>query len=149
MPQSDARRRRRMLVVDDEQGIVDVLKEHFEARYDVDIALNGTQAIKLVRAKRPDVILLDLRMPGLAGVDVLKAVHKVEPKLPVFIITANEDIDVAAEAIAQGAFSYVPKPFDFEYLDHLVAVALGGPAATSHPSPRGPRKRRPRRDAGR
>jgi len=48
-----------------------------------------------------------------------------DPKLPVIIITANEDADVAAGAIAQGAFSYIQKPFDFASLDHLVAIALG------------------------
>jgi DNA-binding NtrC family response regulator len=117
--------RRRLLVVDDEPDIVDTLTEHFGTLYDVDTALDGTRAIKRVRKKRPDLILLDIRMPGLSGVDVLKAVKQIDPTLPVIVITANADVDVAAEAITQGAFSYVPKPFDFEYLDHLVALALG------------------------
>jgi DNA-binding NtrC family response regulator len=119
-------RRQRILVVDDERDIVDTLTEHFETTYDVAAALDGAHAIKLVRKKRPDLILLDLRMPGLGGLDVLKAVKQIDPKVPVVVITGNADVDVAAEAIAQGAFSYVPKPFDFAYLDHLVAVALGG-----------------------
>ena len=112
-------------MVDDEPDIVDIVKEHFEATYEVHTALGGRRAIKLVRTERPDLVLLDLRMPDLSGVDVLKTLHSMDPKLVVIIITANEDTDVAAEAIAQGAFSYVPKPFDFASLDHLVAIALG------------------------
>jgi len=112
-------------VVDDEPDIVDIVKEHFEATYEVHTALGGRRAIKLVRTERPDLVLLDLRMPDLSGVDVLKTVHRMDPKLPVIIITANEDADVAAGAIAQGAFSYTQKPFDFASLDHLVAIALG------------------------
>ena len=123
MPQSDPSRRK-ILVVDDEPDIVDIVKEHFEAIYDVHTALSGRRAIKLVRTERPDLLLLDLRMPDLSGVDVLKTVRRMDPKLPVIIITANEDADLTAEAIGQGAFSYVPKPFDFDSLDHLVAIAL-------------------------
>jgi DNA-binding NtrC family response regulator len=124
MPQRDIPRRK-ILVVDDEPDIVDIVREHFEAIYEVHTALSGRRAIELVRTERPDLVLLDLRMPGLSGVDVLKTLHSMDPKLVVIIITANEDTDVAAEAIAQGAFSYVPKPFDFASLDHLVAIALG------------------------
>jgi DNA-binding NtrC family response regulator len=124
MPQRDIPRRK-ILVVDDEPDIVDIVREHFEAIYEVHTALSGSRAIKLVRTVRPDLVLLDLRMPGLSGVDVLKTLRRMDPKLVVIIITANEDTDVAADAIAQGAFSYVPKPFDFASLDHLVAIALG------------------------
>jgi len=123
MPQSDSPQRK-ILVVDDEPDIVDIVKEHFEAIYDVHTALSGRRAIKLVRTERPDLLLLDLRMPDLSGVDVLKTVHRTNPELPVIIITANEDADLAAEAMARGAFSYVQKPFNFDSLDHLVARAI-------------------------
>jgi DNA-binding NtrC family response regulator len=118
--------RRRILVVDDEEEVVDVLQEHFESAYDVDRALDGRKAIARVRRKRPDLIVLDIRMPGLNGLDVLKRVKQFDPTLPVIMLTGNDDTAIAAEAITLGAFSYVPKPFDFGYLDHLVAVALGG-----------------------
>ena len=119
--------RRRLLVVDDEREVVDVLKEHFEGTYDVDTAADGKKALKLIRARRPDLILLDIQMPGLNGLEVMKRIQSVDPKPVVIVVTATDDTDVAAEAMTQGAFSYVPKPFDFQYLDHLVAVALGGP----------------------
>jgi len=118
--------RRRLLVVDDETEVADVLKEHFEATYDVDTAPDGKKALKLIRARRPDVILLDLQMPGLNGLEVMKRIQTVDPKPVVIVVTADADTDVAAQAMTQGAFSYVPKPFDLQYLDHLVAVALDG-----------------------
>lgn len=119
--------RRRLLVVDDEREVVELLKEHFEATYDVDTAPDGKKALKLIRARRPDLILLDIQLPGLNGLEVMKRIQSVEPKPVVIVVTATEDTDVAAQAMTHGAFSYVPKPFDFQYLDHLVAVALGGP----------------------
>ena len=124
MPHNDTPRRR-LLVVDDEIEVVDVLREHFEATYDVDTALDGKKALKLIRARRPDVILLDIQLPGLNGLEVMKRIQTVDPKPVVIVVTATEDTDVAAQAMSQGAFSYVPKPFDFQYLDHLVAIALG------------------------
>jgi len=124
MPHNDTPRRR-LLVVDDEIEVVDVLREHFEATYDVDTALDGKKALKLIRARRPDVILLDIQLPGLNGLEVMKRIQTVDPKPIVIVVTATEDTDVAAQAMSQGAFSYVPKPFDFQYLDHLVAIALG------------------------
>jgi len=114
-----------LLVVDDEIEVVDVLREHFEATYDVDTAPDGKKALKLIRARRPDVILLDLQMPGLNGLEVMKRIQTLDPKPAVIVVTATEDTDVAAQAMSHGAFSYVPKPFDFQYLDHLVAIALG------------------------
>jgi len=119
-------RRRRLLVVDDEREVADVLKEHFEATYEVDTAPDGRKALKLIRSRRPDLILLDIKMPGLNGLEVMKRIQTVDPKPVVIVVTADADTDVAAQAMTQGAFSYVPKPFDFQYLDHLVAVALGG-----------------------
>ena len=124
MPHNDTPRRR-LLVVDDEIEVVDVLREHFEATYDVDTAPDGKKALKLIRARRPDVILLDIQLPGLNGLEVMKRIQTVDPKPIVIVVTATEDTDVAAQAMSQGAFSYVPKPFDFQYLDHLVAIALG------------------------
>ena len=124
MPRNDTPRRR-LLVVDDEIEVVDVLREHFEATYDVDTAPDGKKALKLIRARRPDVILLDIQLPGLNGLEVMKRIQTVDPKPVVIVVTATEDTDVAAQAMSQGAFSYVPKPFDFQYLDHLVAIALG------------------------
>jgi two-component system, response regulator, stage 0 sporulation protein F len=123
---TDGRPRRRILVVDDQAEIVDVLRDHFESSYDIDSAGDGKKALARIRKHRPDLIVLDIRMPGVSGIDVLKTVKQNDPTLPVIVLTGNEDTAIAAEAVALGAFSYVPKPFDFDTLDHLVAIALGG-----------------------
>jgi two-component system NtrC family response regulator/two-component system nitrogen regulation response regulator GlnG len=114
--------------VDDEQDILDILHEHFAKEFDVEIATDGMKALAIVRARRPDVIFLDINMPGINGVDVLKSVKEFDATIPVLMITANADNALAAEAIKRGAFSYVPKPFDLKYLNHLVAAALSGRA---------------------
>ncbi len=120
--------RRRILLVDDEQDILDILHEHFAKECDVETAADGMTALAIVRARRPDVIFLDINMPGINGVDVLKSVKELDATIPVLMVTANADNALAAEAIKRGAFSYVPKPFDLKYLDHLVAAALSGRA---------------------
>jgi DNA-binding NtrC family response regulator len=123
MPPSEAPRRK-ILVVDDEQGIIDILQEHLATTYDVTSARNGKRALELVRATRPDLIFLDIAMPGINGIDLLKAVKQLDPTIPVITITANADTAVAAEVIKHGAFSYFPKPFDLRYLEHLAATAM-------------------------
>jgi DNA-binding NtrC family response regulator len=61
-------------------------------------------------------------MPRMNGLEVLKDVKKIDESIPVVIVTANEQVSVAADALKSGAFGYVPKPFDFRYLDHIVAT---------------------------
>jgi DNA-binding NtrC family response regulator len=117
--------RGRILVVDAEQDIIDVLQEYLAVDYDVTSARDGTRALELFRATRPDLVFLDIAMPGIGGVDVLKALKELAPAIPVIMITATADHALTAEAIKRGAFSYFPKPFDLRYLDHLVAAALG------------------------
>ncbi len=115
--------RRRILVVDDEQDIIDVLQEYLAPSNDVDTALNTTQAIERIRAARPDLVFLDINMPGLNGVEALRLIKQIDETIPVLMVTANTDNALAAEAIKFGAFSYIPKPFNFKYLDHLIAAA--------------------------
>jgi DNA-binding NtrC family response regulator len=114
-----------ILVVDDDQGILDILTEHFAPSYDVETAVDGREAIELVRADRPDLIIVDMHMPGLTGIDVLQRVHEMWPLLPVVITCGTDAAEAGAHATRQGAFGYVSKPFDLQALDRLVAVALG------------------------
>jgi DNA-binding NtrC family response regulator len=119
--------RKRILVVDDEPLIVEVLSEHFKTAYDVETAPNGTDALAAVLRTRPDVVLLDINMPGMNGVEVLKDIKKIDPSIAVIMVTANEQIALAADALKSGAFGYVPKPFDFRYLDHMIAAIFDRP----------------------
>jgi CheY-like chemotaxis protein len=118
--------RKRILVVDDEPEIVALLGEHLSPNYDVDTAADGVLAIERIRAHRPDLIFLDIQMPRMNGLDVLKLVKQIDATIPVVMVTANADNALAADAVKSGALSYVPKPFDFRYLDHVLAVGLAG-----------------------
>jgi len=114
--------RRRVLIVDDEPLILEVLSEHFKADYDVETALNGADALGAILRERPDVVLLDINMPRMNGVEVLKDIKQIDESIAVIMVTANEQVTLAAEALKSGAFGYVPKPFDFRYLDHMLAT---------------------------
>jgi DNA-binding NtrC family response regulator len=115
--------RRRILLVDDEQGIIDILREYLADVYDVDAAVDASQALARIRVQRPDLVFLDINMPGINGVEALRLIKKIDKTIPVIMVTANTDNALAAEAIKGGAFSYIPKPFNLKYLEHLIVAA--------------------------
>ena len=73
-------------------------------------------------------MLLDIDMPGMNGVEALRGVRAIDARIPVIMVTGNASTRVAGEVIKAGAYSYLPKPVKFQYLNHLVAAVLG-PAA--------------------
>ena len=116
---------KRILVVDDEQMVLDMLSEHLATLgYTVETAFSGTEALAAVRRWRPDLVLLDVRMPGMDGVAVLRRLRETAPESPVVMVTANVDLAVARETLSVGAFDYIPKPFDFDHLDRVVEAAI-------------------------
>jgi DNA-binding NtrC family response regulator len=122
--------RKSILIVDDEPSIREVLIGYFEHQYGprgytVETAADGAQALAAVRRTRPALILLDIEMPGMDGVEALRAVRALDPTIPVIIVTGNASTRVAGDVIKGGAYSYLPKPVKFQYLDHLVATVLG------------------------
>lgn len=118
---------KRILIVDDEPLITEVLSEHFKSDYEVETALSGTEALTAIVRQRPDIVLLDINMPRMNGVEVLRDIKQIDESIAVIMVTANEQIALAAEALKSGAFGYVPKPFDFRYLDHMVAAIFDTP----------------------
>ena len=120
--------RRRLLIVDDEPLILEVLSEHFKGDYDVETALNGADALGAILRTRPDVVMLDINMPRMNGVEVLKDIKQIDESIAVIMVTANEQVQLAADALKSGAFGYVPKPFDFRYLDHMLATIFDRPS---------------------
>jgi two-component system response regulator (stage 0 sporulation protein F) len=111
----------KILVVDDEREILDVLGDFFAGGgYEVVKASTGLEALAQFEQERPDLVLLDIKLPGVDGVEVLRRIRGLDPKVGVIMITANEDVELAKQLLALGAFDYVAKPFDFEYLDRAV-----------------------------
>jgi two-component system, OmpR family, response regulator MprA len=115
----------RLLIVDDEIPVLEVLSEYFVSQgYVVDTASSGEVALSAVRRRRPDLVLLDMRMPGIDGVETLRRLRALDATLPVIMVTANEDVALARETLQIGAFDYVAKPFDFAYLERTVSAGL-------------------------
>ena len=88
--------RHRLLFVDDEPLILEVLREHFKGEYDVETALNGADALGAIIRTRPDVVMLDITMPRMNGVEVLKDIKQIDESIAVIMVTANEQVSMAA-----------------------------------------------------
>jgi len=115
----------KILVVDDENVICDVLKEFLTLKgHEVHTALNGRAAIAKVKTERPHIVLLDILMPGMRGLKVLQEIKGLDPRLGVIMITGVMNVDVAKKAIALGAYDYITKPVDFEYLESVLMAKL-------------------------
>jgi two-component system response regulator (stage 0 sporulation protein F) len=115
----------RILVVDDERPVADVLSEYLQSQgYTTHTAGSGAEALAVVERERPDLVLLDIRMPGIDGLEVLRRLRQADRRPAVIMVTANEDLALARESLKTGAFDYVAKPFDFQYLDRVVAAAM-------------------------
>ncbi len=119
------RHSKRVLVVDDNQVIQDILKQFLERGYTVEVVGNASMALASVVKKTPDAILLDVRMPGVDGLSLLKSLRDMGVSTPIFVMTGYDSTQVAVEALENGATGYLPKPFDLVQLDRLIAHALG------------------------
>ena len=124
-PPSAMRNTKRVLVVDDNQVIQDILKQFLGRGYTVEVVGNASLALASVVQKNPDAILLDVRMPGVDGISLLKSLRDMGVQTPIFVMTGYDSTQVALEALENGATGYLPKPFDLVHLDRLIAHALG------------------------
>jgi DNA-binding response OmpR family regulator len=115
----------RILVIDDDPTIVEVLSVGLRQRgYDVCVALSSVDALRLLTKSRPDLVLLDIGLPGMNGVELLRRIQSIEPVIKIIVVTANRDVLLAREVLERGVLAYVDKPFDFSYLMRVVGVAL-------------------------
>ena len=119
---------KKILVVDDEQDLrcmfMDVLKT---AEFIPLTAADGLTAITMVKKESPDAVILDLRMPGMTGIETLKELKKTAPGLPVIVLTAYSDIAVAVDAMKLGAYDFLIKPPDFSSLFDILRKAAETP----------------------
>lgn len=128
----------RVLLVDDEASLLSVLASVVTVeKHEVTSAVNGAQAVKLLEEQAFDLVITDIRMSEMSGLDLLRHVNQHYPDMPVIVITAFSSIETAQEAKALGAFDYVPKPFKLEqflvtlrqalaYKEELKRSAAGG-----------------------
>jgi len=118
--------RMKVLLVDDEKEFVDSLSERLELRnVEAGIAYDGEQAIKAVDEEEPDVLVLDLRMPGIDGIEVLRRVKKSHPEMPVVILTGHGTEDDEKKARRMGASAYLKKPVDVNQLTGVLQKVVG------------------------
>jgi len=115
---------KRILIVDDQRPMLAILSEHFKTRYAVETAMNTGEALAIVRRGRPDLVLLDITMPGRSGLQALREILKMDPSISVVMVTGSLNADTEAEAMQSGAVAYMRKPFDLRDLDRVVAEFL-------------------------
>jgi DNA-binding NtrC family response regulator len=118
-------RKTRILVVDDDDNLRWVVQTQLEdAGYEVDTAADGAAALNAIQNSRPALLLTDLKMPGMSGLELLEKIREDEPDLPVIIITAFGTIQNAVEAVKSGAYDYLTKPIDHDDLILAIRRAL-------------------------
>jgi len=113
----------KILTVDDEMGIDSFFYEFFSARnYEVLNAMSGKEAVEIVRKERPRIILLDINMRGMNGIETLRKIREIDKDAVVIMITGVKDDDVINEALDAGANDYITKPLSLEYLEKVVML---------------------------
>lgn len=111
----------KLLIVDDQYGIRLLLHEIFKKEgYEVFQAANGFQAIDIVIKDCPDLVILDMKIPGMDGVEILKRIKEINKEIKVILMTAYGELDIIEEAKKLGALRYFPKPFDIDEIKKVV-----------------------------
>ena len=118
----------KILVVDDNPQIVDIVGTYLRQEgYGVLGALTSDEGLKLAILSRPELVLLDIGLPGTNGIELLKRIRSLSPTTRVIMVTGKSDPVLARETLELGALAYIDKPFDFAYLKRVIAMALMSP----------------------
>ena len=116
----------RILIVDDEKEFVDALSERLIIRdYDVTTALSGEEAVETLKGLNFDVVILDVAMPGMDGVETLREIKKMKPLTEVLMLTGRATVESAIDGMKLGALDYLMKPCDTEVLVGKINMAYG------------------------
>lgn len=111
----------KILVVDDEPANVALLDAFLSGKgYQTLTAFNGEEALQRVKEERPQVVLLDIQMPGMNGLEVLQRIREIDREVGVIMVTGLHEEQIGQQALHLGAFDYVTKPVDFRYLENVV-----------------------------
>ena len=115
----------KILVIDDEEIVGDSLRKTFkDSGYEIDTAHNGQEGLRMARRESFDLMIVDLKMPDINGMDVIKKIKEEQPDTMMIMITGYSSVDSAAEALRTGVFDYLPKPFTPEEISTVVEKAL-------------------------
>ena len=115
----------KLLVVDDEQGIRDLVLEYFDGTsISCETAGNAEEALEKVTREQPDVVFLDIKLPGMDGLGALRRIKKIHQTAIVIIMTGRGTVDLAKQAMDLGTYEYVMKPFQMSEIKRLITKAL-------------------------
>lgn len=113
----------KILTVDDQMGIDSFFYEFFSVRnYEVLSALSGREAVEIVKKHKPKIVLLDVKMRGIDGVETLKQIKAIDSEIVVIMVTGEKDDATMNAAFAAGASDYITKPLSLEYLEKVVLL---------------------------
>ena len=112
---------KRILVVDDDQGILDSFEVLLGDRYDLVKAENGYKALQILKENPPNLMFLDIKMPGIDGIDILRRLHEEKKEVDVVVITASQQESVEDEAKSFGILNYLRKPLDIFEIDRITS----------------------------
>jgi len=115
----------RILVVDDEQEVCNMLKKFLTKRgYEIYTAFDGEEALSVVKEERPHIVLLDIRMPKMDGIECLKHIREIDKEVGIVMITAVKEEEIGKQAMKLGAYDYITKPLSLKYLEDCLMVKL-------------------------
>ena len=114
----------KILIVDDEIEICNIFSDFFTPKgYEVIKAISGADAIEKVKSQKPSLVFLDIRMPQMDGLQVLKQIKEIDKSIPVVMVTVLKDEATAKKAMRMGASDYITKPISFDYLEKTAILA--------------------------
>ncbi len=133
---ADARSTKRVLIVDDDPATMRLLRDvlggfKHDHHYQIELAVDGAEGLAALERERFDLVLLDIYMPGMSGLELLEQMRRKGLHTPVLMLTGNNDGRTAGRAVASDILAYVPKPFDFERLELLISLATAAPTAAA------------------
>ena len=114
-----------ILIVEDETSVAELIAETLIQRgHEARVAVSAAHASMLVSTERPDLILLDINLPDSSGTFALGRLRQLRPDVPIIMLTANTDDELARATFRRGAFDYISKPFNIDHLVQVVEIAL-------------------------
>ena len=115
----------RVLVVDDQKGVRRLFEELFKKEgYEVNVAVDGRDSIEKVKANTPDIVLMDMKMPNMNGLEASEEIIKYDRNIPIIMMTAYGEMEIVQKALEVGVKKYITKPFDIIDLRNLVREVL-------------------------